>query len=164
MRNAGDDGAVRATSAPSAPSRRAVLGAAAALPLAAVPVVAAAADPNADAELLRLEHAIMAVDAEQARLNLEGDALPWPPSKAPRYRAIQKRSSALTDQWHALHEEVIDTSPATEVGRKAKARIVLRWVQRDADGWPIGEDAIAWSLARDVLGITEGTAWMRAAT
>ena len=136
------------------PSRRALLAGAAAAPLAALPATATPMHPN-DATLLRLEQEITAVAAEQDRLGVEDDI---PGIPAPRRAAIRARLSALSADWHAAHDLTIDTPAVTDAGRQAKARIILRWVQRDADGWPSGEDAIAWSLARDVLGITEGAA------
>lgn len=142
-------------------SRRAILGAAVALPLATAPAGGEAAElhPN-DATLLRLEREIAAINAEQDRLEAEDEAMGNGTGKhqSARYQAIRARTYALSDRWHAAHEKAIDTPAATDAGRRSKARIVLRWVKRDADGWPIGEDGLAWSLARDVLGIAEGPA------
>lgn len=137
---------------PATASRRAPLGAAAVLPLAALPAVAAAASPDADAELLRLEAAILAVDAHQEELVEPEDAAWRLPDASRQRRAIARQRSALSDEWHRLHGRVIDTPATTEAGRKAKARVALRYVCRDSDGWPLPEDALIWSLARDALG------------
>ena len=136
--------------------RRALLAGATDAPLAALPTGAdaIALHPN-DAALLRLEREIAAIHAEQDRLGLEDEA---PGITEARRAAIRERLVVLHRHWHSTLDNIIDTPAATDAGRQAKARIVLRWVQRDADGWPIGEDALAWSLARDVLGIADGVA------
>ncbi|MDA8249784.1 MAG: hypothetical protein M0Z28_11465 [Rhodospirillales bacterium] len=135
-------------------TRRALLAGAAAAPLAALPAVAAPLHPN-DAALLRLEQAIVAVAAEQDRLGVEDDA---PVLSAPRRAAIRARLDALSADWHATLDDIIDTPAASDIGRQAKARVLLRWTQRDRDGWPTPDDALPWSLARDVLGIADGPA------
>ena len=87
-----------------------------------------------------------------SRRAILGAAATLPP-RSPQREAMWTQVYALSGDWHRIMDQVIDTPARTEAGRSAKARRVLKWADLDADGWPIGDDALPWSLARDVLGI-----------
>lgn len=137
-------------------SRRAILGAAAVLPLAALPAMPNDATlPEGDATLLRLGRALAAVEAKQDALEAAAEVLPI--GSAGR-EAGWRKIWALSADWHRLIDQITDTPARTEAGRQMKARILLRQVDPGNECSPNVDDRIAWSLARDVLGIAEGVA------
>ena len=141
------------------PARRGMLtGAAAAL--AAAPFTAHAAqirtvatlarDPGPDAEVIRLGAAVMANAAEIDRLSDVGEALPH----AEGWRFTEKNIRPLVREGWALRIRLAQMRATTLEGFRAKARIVQEYsncAPSYAD--PDADDAMAWSLANDLLGV-----------
>ena len=129
------------------PTRRAVLAGAG----AAAVVPAAAASPGADDALIRLCAAFLQRERIGRALSAQADAMP----KGPARDAVEARHDEATAGYHPRLDAIIDTPAVTLAGVRAKAEVALGWVQLDRDGWPLPDDALPWSLARDVLALTQ---------
>ena len=134
------------------PSRRLLLALAGALPVAAVPVVASAAPEGDDAAVVRLADEIMAIHAETTRLSEEAEAVMRPGKAKDRFR--QDRIWPLVDRHWELISELAMTPATTMAGFRAKARVVQEF-NNCSPGYaePCHDDAMAWSLANDLLGV-----------
>ena len=110
-----------------------------------VPVLA----PSPDADLIGLADEIMAAHAETSRLSDESDAVP------PRERKqIQEKIRAIVRGEWDLRARLAQMQATTGDGFRAKARVVQEFNNCDpgyAD--PYNDDAMAWSLANDLLGV-----------
>jgi hypothetical protein len=143
----------------SAPSRRLFLGTFAALPLAGLPAVLpvaatpadAVAAPNPDAEVVRLADDIAAIRAENERLSYIEEEIP---NFRERVRWHETHIRPRTNRYLALLETLAAKPAVSAAGFRAKARI---WLLHGncAPGYAVPSDceALAWSLANDVLGI-----------
>lgn len=148
-------------SRPNTPSRRGLLtsGTAALLAVTAAVATAKAASLPAgeDAELIRLADEIMALYAESNRLSEIEDGLPnW----QERNRFNRKYIAPLVDRHHELAPQLALMPATTLAGMRAKARFVQA-INNCAPGYalPWQDDAMAWSLANDLLG--EPSVWRR---
>ncbi len=158
MHDACDTGRTRAN---STPSRRTLLGAAAALPVAALPA-AAVAGAGDDAELLALRRALIRHEAAVRAISAER----LPPGISDASCDQEARLDGARDDFHDAVDRIIDTPARTAAGRWAKADALRMALEMDVCDRPghtianIDEDGalhecLAWSLARDVL--EEGT-------
>ncbi|MBX6745235.1 MAG: hypothetical protein IRY87_24635 [Acetobacteraceae bacterium] len=130
-------------------SRRALLAAAAALPVAGIPAAATAASPNA--ELLRLCAELEAVEAVRAPLEDEQSNTRC---DDPRYRELEELLREPTARWRDLFDQITQTPARTLEGMQAKAKVVLEQWNFWADGSPMLEDphdGMVWSLLNDLL-------------
>jgi hypothetical protein len=108
-----------------------------------------------DAELIRLADEIMAAYAESNRLSEIEDNLPdW----QERGRFNRKYIAPLVDLHHELAPQLALMPATTLAGMRAKARFVQA-INNCAPGYalPWQDDAMAWSLANDLLG--EPSVW-----
>jgi hypothetical protein len=131
-------------------SRRGLLGAIAALPLAAVPVaaLAAAGATNPDAELISLSNRLVEAATERHNLN---ELDPWAPDKGPYH----ERYEASEDDFYAIGDRLCDLAgPTTTAGMRALARAALVHVERTYAGEICtGDvaDAMVWTLAEAIV-------------
>ena len=103
-----------------------------------------------DAELIRLADEIMALYAESNRRSEIEDGLPnW----QERNRFNRKYIAPLVDRHHELAPQLALMPATTLAGMRAKARFVQA-INNCAPGYalPWQDDAMAWSLANDLLG------------
>jgi hypothetical protein len=142
------------------PSRRGLLatGTAALLAGAAIATTARAAPVASlegagdDAELIALAEAILTNDAESDRLSQEMDLLE---DLRASDKFMKERIHPLVDESWRMREELAAMRATTLAGFRAKARVV----QRFNNCWPgyattDQDDAMAWSLANDLLGVS----------
>jgi hypothetical protein len=130
--------------------RLALLGCAAVPTVGLAAAAKAEAVTNPDAALIALAAEIAVLDDESLRLADEMDDLPWPE----QHRIREQQQSPLADRLHEMRDQFV-TIPATTIeGFRAKARVLRRW-SNCTPGFanPWDDDAIAWSLANDLLGV-----------
>lgn len=113
-----------------------------------------------DAELIRLADAIEAAHAEPDPLHEQREAL----GSSDRAEAarIDELIRDIVERCH-VHRQALAQLPATTMeGFRAKARIV-RLFDYEGDGYarPTSQEAMAYSLANDLLGLP--TVWRSAA-
>ncbi len=120
----------------------------------AVAIPALAAEPNADAEIIRLADAIMTGNAETMRLNDLGEELDFTPENEGRRAQLSAQIEPLVREGWDLRARLAGMQASTLAGWQAKARVV-REINNCSDGYTSGYDdeALAWSLANDVLGL-----------
>lgn len=109
-----------------------------------------------DAAILKLVDEIFAVHARAIRIHETADVMS--PQESDRIMQTQVRPLARHGQ--NLRAELAMTPATTMDGFRAKARIVQHFCNcspRHAD--PYADDAMAWSLANDLLG--EASLWKR---
>jgi hypothetical protein len=132
----------------SAPSRRGLLGAVAALPLMAVPA-AAAPSTGDDAELLRLGAEFLRNRVRFDELmRLHGDDVRMP-------AAVDAEVSESVRVSHNLAEDIAGLHASTFAGLRAKAHALLAYVAYTSDGDPSfanHDELLGWSIARDLCG------------
>jgi hypothetical protein len=104
-----------------------------------------------DAELIRLGDAILMLWAETVRLSLIEDDLPGLDAKT---RFNREKIRPLSDRHHELMPQLTVMAATTMAGFRAKAR-VLQTFSNCSPGYadPDQDDALAWSLANDLLGV-----------
>jgi hypothetical protein len=154
----------RAPCASAPPSRRALFGAGASLLLAGTAIATAAhgAPPDADAELVRLHHALLAQGEVVARIEEEAYSLPGGINA--ESRAQEMRLTEADDAWYQLLTDIIDTPARTAIGLRVKAEVTLIAQEKyvcvridhtieDIVAGHDGniEDRLALSIARDLL-------------
>ena len=131
------------------PTRRVVLAGAG----AALAVPAAAAPPEAsgspDAALIALCADFVARERTGNALSAQADSMP----QGPERDAVEARKDEVGADYHERLDEIVSMRAQTLAGARAKAEVVIGWCILDLDGEPAGEDAVAWSLAQDVLGL-----------
>jgi hypothetical protein len=135
-------------------TRRAILAGVSGTALAgtiAARAIAKAAPPHPDEELLALADAIVALNAESHRICLEIDEMALrDPDRDRRWRLeIKPRTDRIWD----MRVDLAMMRATTMDGFRAKARVVQEFnncAPRFAD--PFNDDAMAWSLANDLLG------------
>lgn len=139
----------------SATTRRGALRGASLVGLLGIPAAALGArssTANPDAGLIALCDRIVALNAEVDRLSDEQDEMKGD------YRAQAKfgdsRIRPIVRHGWELRAELVTTPATTLAGFRAKARIV-RLYNGCTDGYATGyeDDAVAWSLANDLLGL-----------
>ncbi len=161
MPRARDDGQTRPNTTPADNGRRSLLAGAGAI-LAAAPFTAHAAQlrtvaalardagAGADAELIGLADAVMANTAEINRLSDVEESLPFPA----RWHYTEKNIRPLVREGWALRIRLAQMRAATLDGFRAKARVVQEYSNCQAEyADPDQDDAMAWSLANDLLGV-----------
>ncbi len=116
----------------------------------AVPDVATIVDHGADAEIIRLADAVMDGHAMSRRLS---DEVETAPSRA-RQAEIDKQQRAITEAGWDMRQQLVTMPATTLAGFRAKA-CVVREFNGCSDGYATGheDDALAWSLASDLLGL-----------
>jgi hypothetical protein len=132
-----------------AASRRAVLCAATgAVALAGAASAGAAEEAGPDAELLRLL-------AEMAAIKHEADGLSDQASHVqfadPKHARLQARAAEIMRGWEDRRRRVVLIPARTRAGLQAKARAALDLVNLNEDGSPIDDEAMYWSVLKDVL-------------
>jgi hypothetical protein len=156
-----------ATQTPTTPTRRSAIGFSLAALAAGltVPVLASASPTEGissidtlgtDAELIALVDRIMANGAESNRISDEIDRMPAarPADWQARDRRYKREIYPLTDANWQLRMELAMMRATTLEGFRAKARIVQEY-NNCAPGFAEShqDDAMAWSLANDLLGV-----------
>lgn len=113
------------------------------------PVAAAVADPGGDAEIVRLTDAIMDGYWKSRRLDDEEDTT----KSRSRNAEIAKQKRVFTEHGWAMRQQLVTMPATTLAGFRAKARVVHEF-NNCFDGYADGfeDDALAWSLASDLLG------------
>ncbi len=117
---------------------------------------------GADAELIRLHHALVAQGEDVARIEEEAYSLPG--GITPESRAQELRLTEADDAWYHLLTDIIDTPAQSAVGLRVKAEVTLIAQQKyvcvridhtieDIVAGDDGniEDRLALSIARDLL-------------
>jgi hypothetical protein len=139
-------------------SRRALLAGvpAAALGAAsAVPALAAAAEPNPDAELIRLCAEYVALDREFCRLtDLDGDLLPHDPQS----EAIGAQQSAFVPRMHELHAEIAEWTAETPQGLRALIQAARHTLSSDARQGAVDllpDTEVAWAALDSALAMLD---------
>ena len=126
---------------PAIPSRRAVLGTFAALPLAVLPVAASAATADPDAAVVKLADEIAAVHAGSERLSLMEEDLP---TFRERDRWSEERVRPLTNRYLYRLQTLAMTPAVGRTGFLAKARVCLIHSTLEAgEANPVHDDAVA---------------------
>ena len=139
-------------------SRRALLASLPAVALGAAvaaPAVAAAAQPNPDAELIALCEEYVALDREFCRL---GELTFDMRSNDPEFRRIEARTQALVSRLHELENILTDRAPQTVEGLRAQARAALHCLACDASGDAEVLDytgVIAWPVITALLAMLD---------
>jgi hypothetical protein len=136
----------------SKPSRRALLIGSAAVAAVSAAAAEPASDADADAEIIALVNRIMATDAESNRLEAEFEEQHPDASFSERWSFRDKKiSPAVQREWddRAL---LAGMQATTLAGFRAKA-VVVQTFNNCSPGYATGyeDDALAWSLANDVL-------------
>ncbi|MDI3307686.1 MAG: hypothetical protein QJR07_11355 [Acetobacteraceae bacterium] len=131
------------------PSRRALLAAAAALPVAGIPAARTAVSP--DAELLRL-----CAEMDEVRAVMDPLEIEYNDTRVsdPRYRELAELLREPTARWRALFDQVAQTPARTLGGMQAKAKVLRKQWNFWADGSPMHEDPhdeMVWGLLNDLL-------------
>jgi len=139
-------------------TRRRLLGVAAALAAVALPAAAAdAAAPDtaaggsgadADAELLRLVAEMTAIKHESDTLNEQAFDLAF---DDPQRGKMTAHANDIMKGWYGLRARVVFLPARTRAGLVAKARMAMDLVSLNGDGTPIDDEALYWSVLRDVL-------------
>jgi hypothetical protein len=142
------------------PSRRSQFGGVASL-VAGAAVLAAAANAapaqDADAALVALADEIAALDRESNRLNDEEDLLPTGSVQACRARHDYHETHIrpLSHRINDLRAELAELPATTIAGFRAKARVIQVYSNCFSGfAYTDEDDALAWSLANDLLGVT----------
>ena len=119
-----------------------------------LPVVAHAAPADPAAELVRLADAIDENDRRSSSLDKERDRTS---DRAERAR-LQAMQEPLTEASWDLRAALAEIPATTMEGFRAKARVV-RLYDYEGDGFasPYSQEAVAYSLANDLLGLA--TVW-----
>jgi hypothetical protein len=124
----------------------------AALAASAQQAADASADPGADSEIVQLADEIIKLATESDRLSDECDEQMGDWRSKEKFR--RERIAPLVNRGLELQAELVTIPATTLAGFRAKARIV-REFSDCADGYATGHegDAVAWSLANDLLEI-----------
>jgi hypothetical protein len=137
-----------------APGRRGLLGGAAALLAGAaavtLPRAALATGAGPDAVLIRMVDILLALDAKTSKMWEELDDLPRATAEIIRERDIRP---LLDAEWE-MRMEIAGMQATTLDGFRAKARLVQCYNNCAPGFADLGnDDALAWSLANDLLGV-----------
>jgi hypothetical protein len=124
----------------------------AALAASAQQAAEASTDPGADSEIVRVADEIIEVNAASDRLSDECDEME---GRKQQDDFRRERIDPLVRRGLEMRAELARMPATTLAGFRAKARIV-REFSNCANGYATGyeDDAVAWSLANDLLGIT----------
>ena len=133
-------------------ARRNLLAGGAAMLGAAVALPATAIAPTADVELLALCRQALAMGAERGRLHAAVLAAEERHDDAAADLGFDQEL-ALCPVLEAVEARIVALPAFTDVGRSAKARVLLARLTYPASGLPSEADALAHSLARDVLAL-----------
>jgi hypothetical protein len=132
-------------------TRRNLVGGAASATILAVnkPSAPAASVPDADTEIVALVDKIIASYRECNRLEIEAET-----ESSDRAAQIWKQIRDRVDQEWNMRAQLASLRATTLAGFRAKAA-VIREFNNCADGYVTGyeDDALAWSLANDLLGL-----------
>jgi hypothetical protein len=146
------------TTRPSAPSRRSLFGAGAALLAGAAIATTAAhgATAEPDAKLIDLSAKILANEVETDRISDEIDLLPNDTLAERRIRnqRYENEVRSRVAEFSNLRRELAALPATTMAGFRAKAAVVQQYADC-APGFAetFQDDAMAWSLANDLLGV-----------
>ncbi len=118
-------------------------------PTSTASAIAVIGDSGVDAEIVRLANIIMADHEISMRLCDEDDASPT----RKRSAEIRKQQREITERNWELRFRLVTMPATTFSGFRAKARVVHEF-NGCSDGYADGfeDDALAWSLASDLLG------------
>lgn len=134
----------------TAVSRRTALAGVLALAGSAIPALAASAGPD-DAELLRVVQSGLEADTAICQLSEAwGDTVYMPPH-------VEAQECALLDVLSGSWDDAGSLQAHTLAGLQAKARLALTAMPLNRNGTvsPGSSNYLAWSLCRDLLGITQ---------
>ena len=112
--------------------------------------VLAGVQSGTDAEIVRMVDEVMTLATESKVLADQSDSLDWVASE----RFFNERIRPLVRHSHELRAALVPMRATTMAGFRAKARVVQEYCNCEA-GYTMGDedDAMAWSLANDILGV-----------
>lgn len=128
--------------------RRAVLQAIGGTVALVAATAAVAADADPDAELLRLLAEMTALKREADALSEQSEDLPF---EDPQRAKLSTRAAEIMLGWQERRRRVAVIPARTQAGLQAKARTAMELISRNGDGSPIDDEAMFWSVIRDVL-------------
>jgi hypothetical protein len=135
---------------PSGPAPRGFLGCLAVAATGGAVIAHAASDPSPDAALIAMAEEIKVLNERSDALSQECEGM----SARDSDRFMKERVFPMVDRIHELRADMATTPAISAAGLRAKAQIVQLF-NSCFPGYahPSNSDAMAWSLANDMLGV-----------